>query len=103
MALDFVDGALARKLKQATPFGGLLDEEVDSFGTLVASAELMRLGLAPKWLALHQGFAPFEELIADIRADFSAGEQAVDDAVAELDGEPAESPPESPEESGDPE
>ena len=59
VALDFVDGALARRLKQATPLGGLLDEEADAFGTLVASTELMRLGLAPRWLAMHQGSAHY--------------------------------------------
>ena len=59
VALDFVDGALARWLKQATPLGGLLDEEADAFGTLVASTELMRLSLAPRWLAMHQGSAHY--------------------------------------------
>ena len=58
-AADFVDGALARRLKQATPLGGLLDEEADAFGTLVASTELMRLSLAPRWLAMHQGSAHY--------------------------------------------
>ena len=59
VGLDFVDGALARMLQQATQLGGLLDEEADAFGTLVASAELVRLGLAPRWLAFHQGSAHY--------------------------------------------
>ena len=57
--LDFADGALARRLNQASAVGGLLDEEADAFGMLVASAELIRLGLAPRWLALHQGCAHY--------------------------------------------
>ena len=57
--LDFADGALARRLNQASAVGGLLDEEADAFGTLVASAELIRLGLAPRWLAVHQGCAHY--------------------------------------------
>ena len=57
--LDFVDGALARRLQQATALGGFIDEEADSWGTLVASVELARQGLAPPWLALHQGFAHY--------------------------------------------
>ena len=57
--LDFVDGALARHLQQTSAVGGFLDEEADSFGTLIASAELARLGLAPRVLALHQGCAHY--------------------------------------------
>ena len=57
--LDFADGALARRLNQASAVGSLLDEEADAFGTLVASAELIRLGLAPRWLAVHQGCAHY--------------------------------------------
>ena len=67
VALDFVDGALARRLQQATPLGGLLDEEADAFGTLVASTELVRLGLAPQWLAMHQGSAHYLVRRASIR------------------------------------
>lgn len=63
--LDFVDGALARRLGQASVIGGLLDEEADSFGTLVASAELIRLGLAPRWLAAHQGCAHYIFIIIE--------------------------------------
>ena len=65
VALDFVDGALARRLKQATPLGGLLDEEADAFGTLVASTELVRLSLAPRWLAMHQGAAHYLFIIVE--------------------------------------
>jgi phosphatidylglycerophosphate synthase len=57
--LDFADGALARRLNQASAVGSLLDEEADAFGTLVASAELIRLGMAPRWLAVHQGCAHY--------------------------------------------
>ena len=57
--LDFVDGALARALRTTSTLGAVLDEEADAFGTLVASAEIARQGVAPRWLAFHQGCAHY--------------------------------------------
>ena len=59
VALDFADGALARKLGQTSALGAMLDEEADAFGTFVTSAVLYRRGLAPWGLAHHQGAAHY--------------------------------------------
>ena len=67
VALDFVDGALARWLRQTSRSGAVLDEEADSFGTLVASAEMVRRGLVPLWLAAHQGLAHYLFLLLRVR------------------------------------
>ncbi|EOD37105.1 hypothetical protein EMIHUDRAFT_252203 [Emiliania huxleyi CCMP1516] len=67
VALDFVDGALARWLRQTSRSGAVLDEEADSFGTLVASAEMVRRGLVPLWLAAHQGLAHYLFLLLRLR------------------------------------
>ena len=57
--LDFVDGALARHLGQATVIGAALDEEADAFATLVASHKLASRGLAPRALCWHQAAAHY--------------------------------------------
>lgn len=58
IGLDFLDGALARKLGQASRLGGTLDEEADSFGTLVVGLTLWARGIAA-WPVVHMAFAHY--------------------------------------------
>jgi phosphatidylglycerophosphate synthase len=58
IGLDFLDGALARALGQASRLGGTLDEEADSFGTLVVGLTLWARGIAA-WPVVHMAFAHY--------------------------------------------
>ena len=49
VVLDDVDGRLARKLRQTTPFGARLDMELDAAGILIASTLGILYGKLPTW------------------------------------------------------
>ena len=49
VVLDDLDGRLARKLRQATPFGAKLDMELDAAGILIASTLGILYGKLPAW------------------------------------------------------
>eukprot|EP00937_MAST-01D_sp_MAST-1D-sp2_P005087 g5087.t1 len=63
VAADFADGWLARALGQASPVGGALDEEADSFATLVVGMVMCARGLAAPPLVLHMAFAHYIFLV----------------------------------------
>lgn len=50
LALDGLDGFVARRLESSSPFGAHFDMEVDAVLVAVASIELFRRGLAGPWV-----------------------------------------------------
>src|SRR5262245_13579086 len=48
---DWLDGYLARRRKQITPFGQFIDPLADKLLTLAALVSLVQMGLAPAWMA----------------------------------------------------
>lgn len=55
-ALDGLDGWLARRLGQATPYGARFDMEVDSAMMLVLSTALLVAGIAGPWVLAIGGW-----------------------------------------------
>ena len=49
---DFLDGFLARRNKQVTRLGKLLDPAADKILTSAAFISLVELGLAPAWMVV---------------------------------------------------
>ena len=58
IAADFLDGWLARSLQQCSSLGACIDEEADSFATLIVGLVLWRRRLAV-WPVLHMAFAHY--------------------------------------------
>ena len=58
VVLDVLDGYVARKLAAATPFGAVLDREVDAFFVLVAYLHLYVDGWLGAWV-LFAGILPY--------------------------------------------
>ena len=58
IAADFLDGWLARSLQQCSALGACIDEEADSFATLIVGLVLWRRQLA-SWPVLHMAFAHY--------------------------------------------
>src|SRR5262249_50186497 len=48
---DWLDGYLARRRKQITPFGQFIDPLADKLLTLAALVSLVQMDLAPAWMA----------------------------------------------------
>merc|ERR1711924_364021 len=63
VSADFADGWLARALGQASHIGRALDEEADSFATLVAGVVMWMRGLAAPPFVLHMAFARYIFLV----------------------------------------
>ena len=49
---DFLDGFIARRKKQVTQLGKLLDPAADKLLTSAAFISLVELGLAPAWMVV---------------------------------------------------
>lgn len=59
VALDFLDGYLARQLQQATAFGAHLDAHADALGTAFLAITLRAKGRMTSGLALHMAAAAY--------------------------------------------
>lgn len=49
---DYLDGAIARRLNQMTPFGKLMDPIADKFLTLSAFLAFVQMGIVPAWMVV---------------------------------------------------